>query len=245
MIHGWLFAFLFRLLSSPFCCPRQTLVHGVLFSKIRNDQLRTQIYRKIGIHGIQVDNHVNEQQINEHSAILRTVFLDCEVEEILKRLQAPTSPTLPHALPSLDEVRRRVEQAQYLLNGASYAEQSLLRASFVQQPWYFTQRFGSVYHRQKGGQIAIVDKPFDTQIAMKPSQSRRFPEETTVVDWFTAEHARATSSPPHTATSPIPLPFEPRPCHQLDFGTSGLLVLGLTDWGLRVGSLAFQTDSGS
>ncbi|KAJ1477929.1 hypothetical protein T484DRAFT_1905448, partial [Baffinella frigidus] len=159
------------------------------------------------------------------------------------------------ALPA-EEVASRAGQAAYLLDGVVAAaplhEAALLRASLVAQPQYFSQPFGVVY---EDANLLIVDKPFDTQIDAKRN-GRRWDDEITVVEWLEARTrgrggggggggieggvggdpnglGANTADAPSTCTTP-------RPCHTLDYATSGLLIMPKTDAALAQASAAFD-----
>ena len=135
------------------------------------------------------------------TAALGSLFSAAEVAAIEPQLAALNA--------SLAEVVSRVAQAQYLLAGcADPAEATLVRTSLVQQAAYLTQPFAVAYEDRR---LLVVDKPFDTQIFHGTHQLQRYEHEVTVSEW-----ASDVSDTP---------PGQLRPAHQLDFGTSGLLVL--------------------
>ena len=80
---------------------------------------------------------------------------------------------------------------------------------------------------------------FDTQIAHRTHQQPRYEGEATLVGWLTSRSAGRCSG-----TSGSAMPPPPQPCHQLDYGTSGLLVLGKSGEGLSAGSRAFDLSGG-
>ena len=153
---------------------------------------------------------------------------------------APTLATLP-----ADEVASRVGQAAYLLDGVAAVdgapstpphEAEVLRASLVAQPQYFSQPFGVVY---EDANLLIVDKPFDTQIDAKRN-GRRWRDEITVVEWLEARRRRGCFEGAATAEAD---PSAARPCHTLDYATSGLLLMAKTDAALAQASVAFDASS--
>lgn len=128
------------------------------------------------------------------------------------------------------EICSRLNQAAHLLQGTDApAEVQLLRQSFLDQPQYFTQPFDIIY---EDGHFMICNKPFDTQIANGVTQSARFEDETTLVELAAACCSAGDHDSPCL-----------KPCHQLDFATSGVLVLAKTDAALSAGSLAFDSSS--
>lgn len=117
----------------------------------------------------------------------------------------------------------RVGQARFLLGGCVRGEEwEALRASMVAQPMYFA--FAPAV-RFENEHLLVVDKPFDTQIAHSKTQAARWAEEVTVVEWAEAWLASGECL---------------RRCHNLDFATSGMLVLARGDAGLKQASLAFD-----
>ena len=128
---------------------------------------------------------------------------------------------------SEQEVSSRLQQAAFLLAGAEATEAApLIRQSLCEQPAYFSQPFAIAYEDDN---FLICNKAFDTQIAHGVSQKPRWRGEKTLVEW-----AQSTSSDPALL----------KPCHQLDFATSGLLVLAKNGDALSAGSRAFDSSAG-
>jgi len=132
----------------------------------------------------------------------------------------------------------RIGQARFLLDGCGPGPQrESLRDSMVSQPAYFvfspSVRFANAH-------LLIVDKPFDTQIAHSKTQAARWADEVTVVEWaedvLAKEAVGAQGKGVDVGARVPPL----RRCHNLDFATSGMLVLARGDAGLRQASLAFD-----
>ena len=114
---------------------------------------------------------------------------------------------------------------QEAVQRAAARELALIRTSFATQPQYFMIPFAVVHD---GGAIVVVDKPFDLQISHGANQQPRFAEEVTVAELT----ERVLGGYRHSYSR----------CHNLDFATSGLLVLATTKDGLRAGMQAFATD---
>jgi len=163
-----------------------------------------------------------------------------EAVAVLKRLEAffstselaELSPALEEARLTEAEVHRRLGQATFLLNGcADPDERRLVRRSLVEQGAFYLQDGFRVLHSDR--ELLVVDKPFDTQIAHRTNQRPRWPEEETAIEraaaWLAAT---ARDEQPGTTL---------QPCHQLDYATSGVLVLAKTDEALSVVSQMFDS----
>ena len=163
-----------------------------------------------------------------------------EAVAVLKRLEAffstseltELSPALEEARLTEAEVHRRLGQATFLLNGcADPDERRLVRRSLVEQGAFYLQDRLRVLHSDR--ELLVVDKPFDTQIAHRTNQRPRWPEEETTIEravaWLAAT---ACDEQPGTTL---------QPCHQLDYATSGVLVLAKTDEALSVVSQMFDS----
>lgn len=163
-----------------------------------------------------------------------------EAVAVLKRLEAffstselaELSPALEEARLTEAEVHRRLGQATFLLNGcADPDERRLVRRSLVEQGAFYLQDRFRVLHSDR--ELLVVDKPFDTQIAHRTNQRPRWPEEETTIEravaWLAAT---ACDEQPGTTL---------QPCHQLDYATSGVLVLAKTDEALSVVSQMFDS----
>jgi len=163
-----------------------------------------------------------------------------EAVAVLKRLEAffstselaELSPALEEARLTEAEVHRRLGQATFLLNGcADPDERRLVRRSLVEQGAFYLQDGFRVLHSDR--ELLVVDKPFDTQIAHRTNQRPRWPEEETAIEraaaWLAAT---ARDEQPGTML---------QPCHQLDYATSGVLVLAKTDEALSVVSQMFDS----
>lgn len=114
---------------------------------------------------------------------------------------------------------------QAALERAAARELALIRTSMVTQPQYFAIPFSVVHD---GGAIVVVDKPFDLQISHGTNQRPRFQEELTVADL--TRRVLGGSRRMYSR------------CHNLDFATSGLLVLAATKEALRAGMQAFAEE---
>ena len=167
---------------------------------------------------LQAEFHLPWQSTNSLSALFETVFTRAERSTLVS--------ALGDALDE-DAVRSRLAQARFLLAGCERTqERELIRSSLTQQgQYYFQQRFSVLY---EDAHIVIVDKPFDTQIALRSHQKARYAGEVTLCDWATRQLRE------HTESQSL------RPCHQLDFATSGLHVLAKTDEALSILSQAFD-----
>ena len=168
-----------------------------------------------------------------HAAIeeLRRLFREDEVLAL--------APQLLELNPTVDEVRQRVAQAEFLLRGCRHRdEEKLVRASLVQQGRYFTQPWRVAYQDEH---VLVCEKPFDTQIAHGTRQRPRYDEEITVVDWAAAAVAASTSTVESGSAAPAATGGPLWPAHQLDFGTSGLLVLARHTAALSAATQAFDS----
>ena len=163
-----------------------------------------------------------------------------EAVAVLKRLEAffstselaEVSPALEEARLTEAEVHRRLGQATFLLNGcADPDERRLVRRSLVEQGAFYLQDGFRVLHSDR--ELLVVDKPFDTQIAHRTNQRPRWPEEETAIERAAAWLA-ATARDEQPCTTL-------QPCHQLDYATSGVLVLAKTDEALSVVSQMFDS----
>ena len=163
-----------------------------------------------------------------------------EAVAVLKRLEAffstselaELSPALEEARLTEAEVHRRLGQATFLLNGcADPDERRLVRRSLVEQGAFYLQDGFRVLHSDR--ELLVVDKPFDTQIAHRTNQRPRWPEEETAIERAAAWLA-ATARDEQPCTTL-------QPCHQLDYATSGVLVLAKTDEALSVVSQMFDS----
>ena len=163
-----------------------------------------------------------------------------EAVAVLKRLEAffstseltELSPALEEARLTEAEVHRRLGQATFLLNGcADPDERRLVRRSLVEQGAFYLQDRLRVLHSDR--ELLVVDKPFDTQIAHRTNQRPRWPEEETAIERAAAWLA-ATARDEQPCTTL-------QPCHQLDYATSGVLVLAKTDEALSVVSQMFDS----
>ena len=136
---------------------------------------------------------------------------------------------------ALEEQKSNGYSSRAWEGGITVEEMELVRRSFVLQPAYFTPpSFRAVFENPY---FLIVDKPCDMAIELKPSQRPRFPGETSVVEW--AKERRASSS--SCTSPPTTSPAFFRPCHSLDYATSGLLVLAKTQEALSAGATAFDS----
>ena len=183
--------------------------------------------------------HTVQGDLPTSRPILGTVHTgSTEAVAILKRLEAffstselaELSPALEEARLTEAEVHRRLGQATFLLNGcADPDERRLVRRSLVEQGAFYLQDRFRVLHSDR--ELLVVEKPFDTQIAHRTNQRPRWPEEVTTIEraaaWLAAT---AHDEPPGTTL---------QPCHQLDYATSGVLVLAKTDEALSVVSQMF------
>ena len=157
---------------------------------------------------------------------LETIFSADEV--------ATMAPRLAQLRASAGAVRRRVAQARFLLDGCEHAhERALIRSSLLLQPVYLTQQtFRAVF---EDAHLLVAEKHFDTQIAHRTHQARRYREERTLVEWAVERGGGA-------AAGVSAADF--RPCHQLDYATSGLLVLAKSREALRAATQAFDCSGG-
>eukprot|EP01068_Selenidium_serpulae_P018598 Selendium_serpulae@DN6468_c0_g1_i7.p1 len=156
-------------------------------------------------------------------------------EDVLPTLRA-TSTSADVPLPSAETVLRRLEQFQFVLqaersrlaeeDGADRRWASLhtaacetIDALLNTQPWAV---MGDVKVLREDADLVIVDKPCDVRLDIpRPSPSgrsvrgaRRFDREQSVEDWW-----RLRSEYQNDEATPM------RPCHQLDYATSGVLLL--------------------
>ena len=182
-----------------------------------------------------------EDEVPTSRPSLGSVHTDSpEAVAVLKRLEAffstselaELSPALEEARLTEAEVHRRLGQATFLLNGcADPDERRLVRRSLVEQGAFYLQDGFRVLHSDR--ELLVVDKPFDTQIAHRTNQRPRWPEEETAIERAAAWLA-ATARDEQPCTTL-------QPCHQLDYATSGVLVLAKTDEALSVVSQMFDS----
>jgi 23S rRNA-/tRNA-specific pseudouridylate synthase len=185
--------------------------------------------------------HTVEDEVPTSRPSLGSVHTDStEAVAVLKRLEAffstselaELSPALEEARLTEAEVHRRLGQATFLLNGcADPDERRLVRRSLVEQGAFYLQDGFRVLHSDR--ELLVVDKPFDTQIAHRTNQRPRWPEEETAIERAAAWLA-ATARDEQPCTTL-------QPCHQLDYATSGVLVLAKTDEALSVVSQMFDS----
>eukprot|EP00041_Stephanoeca_diplocostata_P013074 m.225570 g.225570 ORF g.225570 m.225570 type:complete len:460 (+) comp19206_c0_seq13:320-1699(+) len=150
---------------------------------------------------------------------LRSLFSEDEIQRMIE--------TCPALLQVRNQyLKARVGQAQYLLtgiqehsSGCSLSEQQLLRSSFVLQPQYFLLSFPVLFHSEH---MVVVDKPFDIQISHGKKQLPRFSDELTVAEALAPRFGDVAR------------------CHNLDFATSGCLVMARSRLALRSASDAFN-----
>lgn len=126
----------------------------------------------------------------------------------------------------------RVGQAGFLLAGivdtCSAAETAAVRESFLLQPRYFQQEFKTAFVSES---MVVVDKPFDTQISHGKNQMPRFHEERSVAEGLAALLGGTAESY--------------KRCHNLDFATSGALVMARSPAALKAGMQAFDHSAGA
>lgn len=111
-------------------------------------------------------------------------------------------PDFPPLLP-LEATERREAQLRYLVEQGVFTEDS--QASFLRrQPAFLALEFKVAFEDER---YLVLNKPFDVRLDLGKQNERKFPEEISCADWLRAQGFATL-----------------RFCHQLDSGTSGLLV---------------------
>eukprot|EP00039_Didymoeca_costata_P013249 m.198579 g.198579 ORF g.198579 m.198579 type:complete len:274 (-) comp15717_c0_seq20:1484-2305(-) len=110
---------------------------------------------------------------------------------------------------------------------------SCIYTSLLQQPQYFSQNMNIIF---ENSDLWVVDKAFDTQISHGKKQVPRFHLETTVEAWLRNETKQKQEK--------LESNWLFKRCHNLDFATSGMLVMAKTQVGLKAASIAFDKTDG-